>query len=554
MKKYIILLITVVLTSVISCNVEDNLVIPQQGVIAVESTYENANDQTVLSFIAGIYSRVYGSPLDGFASYNDVTGVVSMKHYLERMSGELANGWLYNESAESAKPFRVFWAYSYSIMYSCNLVIEELPLNKVASREVVDRVIAEARVVRAIQMMQLVQLYGNPPLADHILKGTEGNTPATESWAFIEKELNEAALGLPSKNGPNGQASIGGRLTKEAAYAYLGKAYLWQKKYTEAASTLYNKVIATNLYSLVDNYNKLNSTTTDFCPENMWEFEVTENPDYNTSQSATLAAAFINWDVAKMNMPDGYYKNQGYGEYSGISESFGSFMDAHDVASGTKSNRYKGTLATYEDMFEPTRFAYTGTGGKKGMKDVQTRLEGYFRVKGIPQEDNVFLSGGFWYSDLIVKNWVFMRYSEILLNYAEAVASGGTPGAMTGLQALNLVRQRAGLANAPSLDMNNAEYGVKAERRAELFYENCRFIDLVRWGDAATVLANVGKKMPKFYGYKDGSTSGPQSKANWKIEYDPTIGVGFKANKNELFPIPLIEMNNNSNLVQNPGW
>jgi hypothetical protein len=144
------------------------------------------------------------------------------------------------------------------IIYWCNMIVENFPKNNVASETLKNRIISEARAIRAIMMMNLVQLWETPPLADHIMTGEEGNTPAEDSWVFIEHELNEAAEGLPSKKGLDGQAEIGGRLTKEAAYAYLGKAYLWQKKYNEAASVLYNKVIATGLYELVPDLAELN--------------------------------------------------------------------------------------------------------------------------------------------------------------------------------------------------------------------------------------------------------------------------------------------------------
>jgi hypothetical protein len=147
-----------------------------------------------------------------------------------------------------------------------------------------------------------------------------------------------------------------------------------------------------------------------------------------------------------------------------------------------------------------------------------------------------------------------MRYSEVLLNYAEAVAKGGAAGALSGLDALNKVRQRAGLTAAPALDMNNTQYGVKAERRAELFFDGSRFIDLVRWGDAATELTGLGGYNPIFYGYTNGNNGVQQSKANWKIVKNPIISEKFKAGKNELFPIPAVDKNNNPNLVQNPGW
>jgi hypothetical protein len=341
-------------------------------------------------------------------------------------------------------------------------------------------------------------------------------------------------------------------LTKEAAYAYLGKAYLWEGKYTDAASTLYSKVIASNLYALVDDYTKLNSYTSDFCPEYIWECEIKNDPALALSQAGFMDQT-LNWGEGGMNIPDGIDKGQGWDDAAYTSESFGAFMDNHDqLSSGTKSKRYRGTLATYEDILDPALFTYAA--GTKGMKSPgATKCEGYFRVKLIPRKENI-MGGSNWYNQYMHNNIPYMRYSEVLLNYAEAVAKGGTAGALSGLDALNKVRQRAGLTAAPSLDMTNTQYGVKAERRAELFFDGSRFIDLVRWGDAATELTGLGGYNPIFYGYTNGNNGVQQSKANWKIVKNPIISEKFKAGKNELFPIPAVDKNNNPNLVQNPGW
>jgi hypothetical protein len=94
----------------------------------------------------------------------------------------------------------------------------------------------------------------------------------------------------------------------------------------------------------------------------------------------------------------------------------------------------------------------------------------------------------------------------------EAEALGGTGARAQAL--LDAVRARVGLASTPV-----SLAAIKAERRAELAGEGHRFFDLVRWGDAAAKLASRG----------------------------------FKAGKNEVFPIPYKELQN-TKLVQNPGY
>ncbi|MBN1181658.1 MAG: RagB/SusD family nutrient uptake outer membrane protein [Bacteroidales bacterium] len=550
MKKLLIVIITPLLLW-ISCDVEDSLDIRQRGVLDL-STYTNADDETTESFIAAVYFQLHGSVFEETFANGIITCIANLRSHLDTRGGDLSNYNTYIETSETAV-FANIWSYYYKIIYMCNMIIENLPNNQVASTEVKDRVVAEARAIRAIMMMYLVQLYGNPPLADHVITGTESNTPASESWTFIESELNAAAVNLPSKSDINSQSMIGGRLTKEAAFAYLGKAHLWQGDYDDAASVLHDKVIATGLYGLVSEFSELNSYTADFCKEYIWECEITNDPAYTLSQAGQFDLVMYNWSPNYMKIPDGIYKSQGFGTDNGTSESFGTFMDQHDVISDNKSDRYKATLASYEDILDPTLFTYSD--GAKGVEGIGVeKNEGYFRIKFIPRAENV-MGAGFWVYDYLHNNVCYMRYAEVLLNYAEAVANGGNDGSiLSGLEALNEVRNRAGIPDAPSLDMNNEEYGVKAEKRAELFYEGNRFIDLVRWGDAQTVLADCGTYTPRFYGYLDGNNDSIQVKANWNIVKVPSLGEGFVANKHELFPIPLVERNNNPNLEQNPNW
>lgn len=543
------MMVAVAALAMTACS-EDKLDIPQRGVTGTE-VYTSGNDDEVNSLMAAVYSKIHGDSFNWHAMGGRISdGAKSLRYELARMGGELANYYKYDETSESST-YSMVWAYYYKQAYWCNMIIENVPNNTVASETVKNRVVAEARAVRAIAMMNLVQLFGNPPLADHVLTGNESNTPAAESWSFIENELQAAAEQLPSKKGADGQAAIGGRLTKEAVYAYLGKAYLWQKKYNEAAQTLYNHVIATNKYALEADYNSLRSSSTDFSAENVWEFDFNDDPANSNAQEGNFDVPCFGISTAQIHVPGDWSQSQAWGNGAGTSAAFGQFMAKHDVtANGNKSNRYRGTIAAYEDLLDETVYSYSG---EKGIISQIDNCQGYFNVKYQPMRADI-VGGGFIYYQFSKKNLVYMRYSEVLLNYAEAVAMGGNQGGISGLEALNQVRRRAGLADAPALDMDNADYGVKAEREAELFYEGCRFIDLVRWGDAPTVLANSGKTEYKFRGYKNGDNTTIQSPAEYDILETPSVGVGFKSGKNELFPIPGSDINNNPSLQQNPRW
>jgi hypothetical protein len=531
-----ILAIFLVALFVTSCDT-GLLDIEQHGTIDV-STYQTADDNQVRQYISAVYAVILGDAFESVLNGQPAC-YPAVNYEMARMSAESANYYAYNESAD-ANTYSYIWSYYYRTAYWCNMIIEELPANNVATESLKNQVVAEARAIRAITMMNLVQLYGNPPLANHILDGSEGNTPAAESWAFIESELQAAAAELPSKAGKDGQSAIGGRLTKEAAYAYLGKAQLWQKKYSEAAATLHDKVIATGLYELNPDFATLNGSAVDFSAENIWEFDFSDDPSAASAQvgSFNLAAFSPNipmWISSTGDDPKYATLLMAFGMGANPSSSFAEFMSTHDKVEGTPTTRYSETLADY--------LTVSMLGGIVSMPT--TECEGYFKIKDLCRTEDAVGTFPYLFSK---RNVVYMRYAEVLLNYAEAVAQGGADGAnLSGLAALNLVRTRAGLGNAPVLDMNNVIYGVKAERRAELYGEGHRFIDLVRWGDAATELAECGKKSYTF-------TKFDYDTFQSVIAESPTGGLGFQSGKHELFPIPSSDVNGNPNLKQNPGW
>jgi hypothetical protein len=134
---------------------------------------------------------------------------------------------------------------------------------------------------------------------------------------------------------------------------------------------------------------------------------------------------------------------------------------------------------------------------------------GNFLNKFLPRQADVRTGGGALELNYRQDSYI-IRLADTYLMEAEAL--GGTGSRAQAL--LDAVRARVGLASVPV-----SMAAIKLERRLELAGEGHRFFDLVRWGDAASALASRG----------------------------------FKANKNEIFPIPARELLG-TKLVQNPGY
>ncbi len=141
-------------------------------------------------------------------------------------------------------------------------------------------------------------------------------------------------------------------------------------------------------------------------------------------------------------------------------------------------------------------------------------------------------------------SWVEFRYAEILMNYAEACIELGE--IQTGLDAMNLVRNRAGLPDRVTSDQATARDFVRHERNIEFFAEGHRFYDMRRWMIAEDIIKDVYGMRIEHYdnGYKI-----------WKYNLsDKPDSRSFKDKKFYWVPISRSEMNKAPQLQQNPGY
>ncbi|HUX58723.1 MAG TPA: RagB/SusD family nutrient uptake outer membrane protein [Bacteroidales bacterium] len=142
--------------------------------------------------------------------------------------------------------------------------------------------------------------------------------------------------------------------------------------------------------------------------------------------------------------------------------------------------------------------------------------------------------------------WVEFRYAEILLNYAEACIELGDADLQPGLDALNMVRNRAGLPDRVTADQATARTYIRQERAIEFFGEGHRWYDTRRWMIRDVVTTNVyGMKVKQF----------DNGNYEWKLDEGDNEDTRTWAGDHFYWiPIPRAEINKAPQTVQNPGY
>lgn len=375
---------------------------------------------------------------------------------------------------------RDIWGWMFSGVNRANYILEFQDKIDFAGKE---EIIAQARFLRAYYYFELVKWFGDVPLAvdERFLFGDQFNavrTPASEVYAQIELDLIFAAENLPATQAQEG------RITSGAARALLGKAYLYQDKFTEAANAL-DQVIA-GPYDLVDDYSTLFVQEGENSVESVFEVQYTdkEGAGFGCLQCSEGNVAVGFNGIRNYSGPEfdsGFSFNVPVAEAYNAFEPGDSRQDNAILDIEAWSNQ---TGATYSEGYEHT---------------------GYFNRKYLPLKGDANLGDANLTNP---NNYRSIRFADVLLMAAEAHNRKATPNDALAQQYLNRVRRRA----FGDMDHDIVATGAALtefifnERRLELVGEGHRFFDLVRTGRAADAIP------------------------------------GFTPNKNELFPIPSIEI------------
>lgn len=485
-------------------------------------------------------------------------------HQLEVEQGVLATNWNLND----------IWVRLYNSISRVNAAIHAVE-NCDESFKMKEQRLAELRFLRAYAHFQLKRLFKNIPFVISTdltyeqyseIKNTEYTND--EGWKLLAEDLEKAYEVLPDVQADKG------RPTKAACAAFLAKVYLYKAYRQDNASnheiTSINKedlqkvieytnpsIYAAGGYALEDDIHN------NFRPEEMfengceslWAIQYSRN-DGTKYGTLNLGYGLICPNI--VNVTDGgcdFYKPS-----QNLVNAFRTDDQGLPLLDSFNEKNYDGT----KDNVDPRLFLTVGMPGFPYMFNANYMMDessSWSRSGGLygynvtlkhnvdpALLDQYLIKSSFWASSM---NRIVFRYADVILMRAEAYAQLNESA--EAIKLVNQIRSRA--ANSTQMISSYpSKYGVKfycknysgsysaeetlkivkMERRLELAMESERFLDLVRWGDAANVLNE----------YFD------QEKYRCNI-YE---GANFTANKNEYLPIPYQQVAAaNGNYKQNCG-
>jgi starch-binding outer membrane protein, SusD/RagB family len=409
------------------------------------------------------------------------------------------------------------WIAFNGVVYRANQVLAHVNDVEYTSQATKDQYKGEALFLRALGYYYLVTFFNNIPL---VLKPYEtsddfwpAQAPPEDVWAQIYADFNEASTLLPTSYSSNEL----GRATKGAALAFLGKCYLRNKNYTEAATKL-KAVMDLNIYGLMENYHDNFTEVYENNKESI--FEVQYSRAVGGQDLGWVGEPGPNWSLTTARAITYAPVPFGWGDCAATTWIFDEFQ-IEQTTDAQVDPRLRSCV----------HYNYPGcTLYGQSFQDAYATNLGAIWVKKYCNDD---ASDGRadekdWRSGI---NERLMRYADVLLMYAEC--QNELDNRPLCAQYIQQVRDRASLPDRETelAAMTQAQMRdqIAHERALEFALEGHRFEDIVRWEwlqDPAK-LAVLKTHDSEFNNYVPGR---------------------------EYFSIPQAQVELNSNLVQNPGY
>ena len=456
------------------------------------------------------------------------------------------------------QPFQLMYT---AASQACQM-IEIIPDVEFKNEQQKNAYLGEAYFLRAFAHFYLFINYRNISLMEALPKSSNeyrAQATAEEAWDFIIEDLIKAKALLPPLGYWND--SNKGRVTSGSAAALLGKAYLYrsgiEKFYGQSAKTYYDEA-ASALGEVIDGKHGGYKLVEDYS----WNFDVA----HENNDEALLEIQFLG-DLVNTGFNPGLPSSGLFNDFRGLMPPIpaaGSFNGSgaqvvHDWlynkfvsstdAEGKTDPRMFGSLVFNDKLPQISprkdyqvilldKKNWEETYGENGFGAINDKTAKYRAANRkwldwtLPEKDPGD-NNYFFYQRAQGVNWRFIRYSDVLLMYAEAVVSGGKQASITPLAAINMVRDRVLMPHVQMADLVT----IENERILELSCEGHRFFDLLRWGKIVSRFRELESSDPNFK------------------QFNNSAYLGFKENKNEWLPIPIDEIEANPYIKNNnPGW
>lgn len=504
MKKYIFIIL--LSTLVISCTNELDQVNP--NAMVKDQFWKTESD--VLSAMASGY-KSFRAPYNGYWGYKGVQLINGRGDDFQIRNDDKNMYALstFNNTPTTGTPSGLFTG-AYAGIFKANQIIENTP-NADMDEALKAQYIAEAKFLRALNYFHLVINFKDVPIitkvpttrSEYFVK----QSPEADVWALIIKDFQEAKAKLPASY----PAKWAGRATQGAAIGFLGKSFVYQKKWAEAEAEF--KLLAKpdgqpqapHNFDLMTNFADNFTVAKDNNKEILFACinqQVGGTDSYsqdnaNEAQGSVTAQALAPAEVG------GWFQlhvtNKAYNEFQKEKTTDGN-VDPRMYASIVWNDTtmfYTKPYKTFAKVF-----------------DKIAKIKKYQNWTKINEEPKV--------TDIDEKE---LRFADILLMFAETETMLNKTS--EAYPFVNRIRTRAKLAELPagySPDQMMAE--IRHQRMIEFLREGLRFYDLRRWGLLEQEIANSDKEGKQF----------------------------FNLTKNAYFPIPQGELDTNPNIEQNSAW
>jgi hypothetical protein len=499
----------------------------------------------------------------------------------DHLDVRLFNEYRYDASYDIIK--RVYTSL-YQAIYACNLLIDNFTKEGAYSSAVVDRCIAEARVVRAWCHMTAALTWQRPPLVDHCL--TDEDPTNVESQKFLlDWCIKECETALPylRERSSTSDKDATTYVTKGFAQFVAGKSAVFANEMDVARKYL-GDLINSGKYALVpgerwwENFHTPGDGNEEKIFEPNWVYDANNSSGDNNSRAKWNQNNTLNWRGKNMNSwpvcqattgwnggaINGYFAEK-FLEHDGNGpRRMGTFFTADEWLYGIDSDGNE-----IFDKFPWMRWDSDYVGNNHTSGELKPASEWTLADKKKDPTRGMNANG--FFGRTYYMNWKFMslngidvvpevssgasnqsnskcaRYAEALLLYAEACI--GSSDAAKGKEALNQIQRRA---EVPETDLTLAN--VQEEKQYELWFESCRFHDIVRWGIADQV---CGKDLDRYPEAFDAMSKDGEPEHRWYyVERKPYEGIPhqFIKGKHEYFPFPADVCSINPALHQLNGW